>query len=77
MTIRQDIFRALHDAIGWQSGLADANHAGPERRECLDQVKRYKTILKKWYGTDRTRFDELIAQCKLVDITELKPRKDD
>jgi hypothetical protein len=42
MTIRQDVFRALHDAIGWQSGLADAYHhaCSPERRECLEQVAR-------------------------------------
>ena len=54
MTVRDDIWMALHDAIGWQEGLVDAYSGmldAPERQEALDQIKRYKAILKRRYGS--------------------------
>jgi len=54
MSDRGTVFTALHDAIDWQRGLVDAySHIpnAPERKEALDQIKRYKAVLKRRYPT--------------------------
>lgn len=70
MSTKDDIRQALYDAIGWQEGLADAWSAGsPERQDARDQIKRYRRILQRRYGTSMTALD-----VKLKDAT-LKPVK--
>ncbi len=70
MTVREDIRQALYDAIGWQEGLADAwKHIdGPERQEALDQIKAYKRILQRRYGTSMTALDVKLKDAKLMPV---------
>jgi len=76
MTTRDDIQQALHDAIGWQEGLANAWSIGSsERQEALDQIKAYRRILKRRYGEDRAALDIRLADAKLVDVFELRATK--
>lgn len=73
MTVRDDIFTALHDAIGWQAGLADAWARGtPERIEALAQIRRYKKILKRRYGSSTTAIDGLIACTPTLGLDDLR-----
>jgi hypothetical protein len=73
MTVRDDIFLALHDAIGWQEGLADAWPEGsPEREDAIVQMNRYKAILRRRYGTTFTALDQKLAKAKLVEMTTLR-----
>jgi hypothetical protein len=73
MTVRDDIRDALHDAIGWQSGLAYSWAPGsPERAEALAAVQRYKAILRRRYGSDITALDEAISKGRPMGLDELR-----
>jgi hypothetical protein len=76
MAIRDDIRQALYDAIGWQSGLAEAWKDGsPEHREALDQIKIYRRILKRRYGDGRMPDEKALEGAKLVTMDEIKPTR--
>lgn len=73
MTVRDDIFMALHDAIGWQEGLADAwPKESPEHTEAMAQIELYKKILKRRYGSTMTALDSMFYKAKRVSIMDLK-----
>lgn len=75
MTVRDDIFMALHDAIGWQEGLANSWPAeSHERAEALAQMRAYKKILKRRYGTTYTALDQKLAEARLVDAMTFRAR---
>ena len=75
MAVRDDIRQALHDAIGWQEGLVDAWGADSEcGKECLETIRRYKKILKRRYGHDRSPLDELAVEAKVVTLSELRAK---
>jgi len=74
-TDRETVFTALHDAIDWQRGLADAYaHIpnSPERKEALDQVKRYKAVLKHRYPTARQEAGAWIDDLPAVPLHEIE-----
>lgn len=74
-TDRELIFAALHDAIGWQRWLADAYAhipGSPERREALDQVRRYKGVLQRRYGSAATKMDDALRGARLVPLSEIE-----
>lgn len=76
MSDRDTIKQALYDAIGWQLGLVDAwPKDSPERAEAAEQVKRYRKILKRRYGDDRSPIDRQLAGTKLVGLDELRTLK--
>lgn len=76
MTVRDDICRALHDAIEWRVGLADAQPPGsPEQRRSLDLAKRYRKILRRRYGSDKTAFDQRFEGAQLVSVYDASPEQ--
>lgn len=73
MSTKEDIRMALHDAIGWQSGLVDAwGHGTAEREEALAMVRRYKAILRRRYGSDVTALDDMLRKAKPTTLDELR-----
>lgn len=75
MSVDDDIRRALYDAIGWQSGLAEAwSHipGSAERQEALDQIKAYRKILKRRYGDGRRPDEIALDGIPLVNIMTLR-----
>lgn len=73
MAVSDDIRQALYDAIGWQSGLAEAWSKGSaEHKEALDQVKAYRRILRRRYGTSHTTLDLKLKDATLVSVFDLK-----
>lgn len=80
MAVADDIRQALHDAIGWQLSLADA-HAHCDdgvSDEARAQVKRYRAILKRRYGTSSTPMERAFANAKPVgldDLMKMKPNR--
>lgn len=78
MAVNDDIRQALYDAIGWQSGLAEAwSDGSPERREALEQIKTYRKILKRRYGDGRMPDEVRLAGAKLVSVFDIKAQRDD
>lgn len=76
MGVREDIWLALHDAIGWQMGLVNAHgRKTVEGMEAMDQAKRYRAILRRRYGTDKTKLDAMMEHSKLVSAFDLKPER--
>lgn len=74
MTVRDDIQQALHDAIGWQETLAEA-HAHCDDgvyEEAQAQIKRYRAILRRRYGTDRHPSNKEFDGARLVSIEEMR-----
>ena len=73
MAVRDDIRQALYDAIGWQSGLADAWPAGsPERQEAVDQIKKYRAVLKRRYGEARHPSQKVLDGAKAMTLDEIR-----
>jgi hypothetical protein len=73
VSVRDDIWMALQDAIGWQMGLVDSwGRKTPEGMEALEQAKRYRAILRRRYGTDKTEFDAQLDRAKRVSIYDLR-----
>lgn len=73
MSVRDDIRQALYDAIGWQSGLAEAWPAGSvERQESIDQIKTYRRILARRYGECRMPDEKHMDGAKLVSLDEIR-----
>lgn len=73
MSDRDVLRQALNDAIGWQSGLISAWAAGsPERAEAVSQVKKYRALLKRRYGTSRTPMERAFANATTVTLDELR-----
>jgi hypothetical protein len=72
----KDLLRqALHDAIDWQLSLADAWQKGtPERKEAMDQANRYRAVLKRRYGTDKTALDAMIDAAEYVTLDDLRKK---
>lgn len=67
MSVSDDIRQALYDAIGWQHGLAEAWAHIPdseERKEALEQIKRYRRILERRYGDGRMPDEKALAGAK-------------
>jgi hypothetical protein len=65
---------ALHDAIGWQLGLADAYaHIpdSPERVEALATAKRYRSLLRRRYDVKET-WEERLDQSPMISLDELR-----
>jgi hypothetical protein len=76
MSVKEDLFRALHDAVDWQLSLADAwSKDSAERKEALEQAEKYRAVLRRRYGTDKTAMDELIMRGEMVSIAQLRERK--
>jgi hypothetical protein len=72
MTARDDIYQALHDAIGWQRGLVDAwGRDSDEGKEALETIKRYKKILKRRYGTSKNALDKALEGAETVNVFDL------
>ncbi|WP_038367784.1 hypothetical protein [Bosea sp. UNC402CLCol] len=75
MGVREDIRRALYDAIDWQESLADAQRGDPEQfKECKEQARRYRAILKRRYGTSKSIAEQALEGTSAVPITELMRR---
>jgi hypothetical protein len=73
MTVHDDIRQALYDAIGWQSGLAEAwSDGSPEHFEALNQIKIYRKILKRRYGDGRMPDEKRLVGATLVSILDMK-----
>lgn len=76
MSDRDTIAQALLDAIGWQEGLVDTWPAGSaERAEAHQQVKKYKSLLRRRYGTTKTKLDKMLESAKLVSAYDFKARQ--
>ena len=61
------VCQALFDAIGWQAGLVEAWPDGSaEQQEARDQIKAYRRLLKRRYGSDCTKLDAALKEAKLV-----------
>lgn len=76
MSVRDDIRQALHDAIGWQEGLVDSwGLENKEGRDAAEQIKRYKKILKRRYGHDRTTLDDIVSAARPIGLDELRTKK--
>lgn len=75
MAVADDIRMALLDGIAWQESLADAQGNDRDaRRECLEQAKRYRAILKRRYGDGRSRFEQRTEGATTVTLAELRKR---
>lgn len=77
MSDRRAVFFALHDAINWQRGLADAyRHIedSPERAEALATIRQYKAVLRKRYGSDRHAGEDRLDGAKLVTLAEIRAK---
>ena len=73
MTVADDIRQALLDGIAWQESLADAQRCdAAAHRECMDQAKRYRKILKRRYGDGLSMFEKLTASAEVVTLAELR-----
>lgn len=74
MAVHDDIFQALHDAIGWQIELADAHrHCDDEMTEQAEaQIKRYRAILKRRYGTAKHWGADMLEDARPIGIEELR-----
>lgn len=73
-TDREIIRLALYDAIDWQRGIVEAYaHIpdSPDRANAVATIKRYKTILRKRYGTDRNAAQDAIEKLPTVSVIEL------
>ena len=69
MRDREHIAQALFDAIGWQTGLAEAwPKESAERQEALKMVEAYRRILKRRYGCDCTKLDKVLKGCRLMPV---------
>lgn len=74
---RNLIYLALHEAIEWQRGLADAySHIedAPERTEALERVRQYRSILRKRYGRDTRPGQEMLNKAPLVSLAEIETK---
>lgn len=75
MSERDLIREALYDAVAWQESLEDAQCNVPEwKGHAQKQANRYKAILRKRYGTDKTSLDTLIDQAETVTLQELQAK---
>ena len=77
MSDKDTIRRALNDAIDWQASLADAvRHCkDSEYENCLEQIKRYRILLNRRYGSPLTQSEQAIkalGPLKLVSIDDIK-----
>jgi hypothetical protein len=78
-TDRQLIRQALYDAIDWQAGLADAYaHIpnAPEREEALSQVSLYRGLLRRRYGEEKRKGEQMIDAAKSVSIDDLRQSRE-
>jgi hypothetical protein len=75
MSDRETIYRALHEAALWNDGLADA-YSGmktdPAYKDAVDTAKRYRALLRKRYGTDKTALDAMVEKAVYVNILDLQ-----
>ena len=77
MSERDLIRRALHDAIEWQMGLADAYTkmcGDPQYKRSKELVKEYRALLKKRYGTSRLPMEEVLDGMTTITLEELRKR---
>jgi hypothetical protein len=73
MSDRDTVRQALYDAIDWQNSFAESNHPGsPERAEARAQVKLYRALLKRRYGTSQTPMEARMEGATYVTLDELR-----
>lgn len=71
---RETVRQALIDAIGWSESLADAYRNCPDdpaRADALEMAKRYRSLLRRRYKSDRTPFEQATDNLGVVSIFEL------
>lgn len=69
MKTKEIIKHALYNAIDWQTGLADADPENRHRAQAMEA--RYRKILKRRYGVDKTPMERMGEGSKSVSIFEL------
>lgn len=74
MTDRETVRRALYDAIGWQQGLVEAyaHIAGaPEAEEARQQIRLYRSLLKRRYGQKHGNEPASVNNAELVGLAAI------
>lgn len=74
MTDRDIVRRALYDAIGWQQGLVEAyaHIAGaPEAEEARQQIKLYRSLLRRRYGQRHGNEPASVNNAELVGLAAI------
>lgn len=76
MRDRETFFLALWDAVQWQESLADAcrNANDGSRTEALAQAARYRALLKRRYGSDKSAMEVELENSTSVSLAELRKR---
>jgi len=77
MTIRDTIRHALEDAIDWQLSLLDANRGNDvEEQRAKNQVAKYRAIMKRRYGEDRTPMERQFDGAEMISIFDIPISKE-
>lgn len=69
----RDAFRVFVFAEQWEQSLADCSPGKRVVKECLKNVSLFREVRLRLWGT--TAFEDAIANCKAVDVTELIGKK--
>jgi hypothetical protein len=74
MNDREIVRLALYDAIDWQTSLADAYTTGDEKREALSMAKKYRTVLNRRYGLNKTPMEKLGDDSVSMSLDEIRAK---
>jgi hypothetical protein len=72
---RDTVREALYDAAAWQDGIVEAcSHMkeDPMYLKAVARAKKYRALLVKRYGADKTPLEKMLDEGKFLTVDEIR-----